>query len=457
MPREIRRTIFEPGITTKTGGWGIGLALARRVVEEHTTAGSSSTPWPTPAAFVIRIPLADQEVYAGMDWLDGLNPAQREAVEHVHGPHARARRRRLGEDPRAHHAHRAPDRAARRAARADLRRDVHQQGRRRDAGADRRACSARDPAGLWIGTFHSLSARLLRREAELLGFTPPVHDLRRGRPRGARSRRLLERAGHLAQAVPPARGAVASSPRAKNRLRRRRTSPRRPVRPRSPGRRRRLRRARAARCRRAERDGLRRPLLLLRSRCFREHPDRLAAWRERFRYMLVDEFQDTNQAQYELVARCGGHGNVCVVGDDDQSIYGWRGADVRNMLDFQQDFPGRRLVRLEENYRSTQVVLDAANAVIAENRGRLGKTLRTRAAGRRAGHAARRRRRARRGRVDRARARCAGARRTMSRLRDMAVLYRTNAQSRALEEALPPRAACPTGSSARSASTSGAR
>ena len=102
---------------------------------------------------------------------------------------------------------------------------------------------------------------------------------------------------------------------------------------------------------------------------FREHPDRLRAYQERFSFILVDEFQDTNRAQYELIRLLGAHGNVCAVGDDDQSIYGWRGADVRNMQDFLKDFPGARLVRLEENYRSTQIVLDAANGVIAENRG----------------------------------------------------------------------------------------
>ena len=127
---------------------------------------------------------------------------------------------------------------------------------------------------------------------------------------------------------------------------------------------------------------------------FREHPDRLRAIRQRFSFVLVDEFQDTNRAQYELVRLLGAHGNVCAVGDDDQSIYGWRGADVRNMQEFLKDFPGAKLVRLEENYRSTQVVLDAANGVIAENTGRIGKTLTTRRRGGEIGDAARGGRRA---------------------------------------------------------------
>src|ERR1051325_10266935 len=106
-------------------------------------------------------------------------------------------------------------------------------------------------------------------------------------------------------------------------------------------------------------------LLVLPVRLLRENPSQLASYRDRFRYILVDEYQDTNRAQYKLVHLLAGEQmNVCVVGDDDQSIYGWRGADIRNILDFTKDFPSAVIVRLEENYRSAPPILDVANAVI---------------------------------------------------------------------------------------------
>lgn len=119
-------------------------------------------------------------------------------------------------------------------------------------------------------------------------------------------------------------------------------------------------------------------LLLETLRLFQEHPDVLAEYQKRFKYMLVDEYQDTNVAQYlwlRLLAQ--GHRNICCVGDDDQSIYGWRGAEVDNILRFEKDFPGAGVVRLESNYRSTPHILGAASGLIAHNEGRLGKTLRT--------------------------------------------------------------------------------
>jgi DNA helicase-2/ATP-dependent DNA helicase PcrA len=117
-------------------------------------------------------------------------------------------------------------------------------------------------------------------------------------------------------------------------------------------------------------------LLLHNLTIFLGHAEILADYQHRFRYLLVDEYQDTNVAQYlwlRLLAQ--GHRNLCCVGDDDQSIYGWRGAEVGNILRFEQDFPGARIIRLEQNYRSTPEILATAGHLIAHNRGRLGKTL----------------------------------------------------------------------------------
>jgi DNA helicase-2/ATP-dependent DNA helicase PcrA len=288
-----------------------------------------------------------------------------------------------------------------------------------------------DPQGLWIGTFHSLAARLLRREAPLLGFGPnfTIYDEDDSQ---ALLKRMLEQRQLSPKAYAP-RALHALISGAKNRL----------IDPddfaasaETP-----LARV-AADCYRELDDALLRAnamdfddLLLHPLRLFREHPERLAWWQRRFEHVLVDEFQDTNAAQYRLVrALAQRHGNLYVVGDDDQAIYGWRGADVRHMLAFQDDFPGTAVVKLEQNYRSTQVILDAANAVIAENRDRLGKTLFTAVVG---GEpvvllaAADER--------DEAEwitgefARLAAA--SDLPYEAMAVLYRTNAQSRPLEEA----------------------
>jgi len=288
-----------------------------------------------------------------------------------------------------------------------------------------------DPKGLWIGTFHSLSARLLRREAAHLGFGPnfTIYDQDDSE---SFIKRLLEQRGLSPKANPPrAIHAVISS--AKNRmllaeeLGAQAESPLERVAAEiyaqlGPA----LRQANAM----DFDDLLLHPLAL-----FREHPERLAYWQQRFQHVLVDEFQDTNAAQYRLVKLlAAGHTNFCVVGDDDQAIYGWRGADVRHMLSFQQDFPDATLIKLEQNYRSTQVILDAANGVIAENARRLGKTLFTATQG---GEpvtlltAADER--------DEAEWLAAELARRAAEAdvpyEGMAILYRTNAQSRPLEEA----------------------
>lgn len=117
-------------------------------------------------------------------------------------------------------------------------------------------------------------------------------------------------------------------------------------------------------------------LLLKLIELFENCPDVLESYRDLFRYIMVDEYQDTNMAQYKIVSLLAkNHRNICVVGDDDQSIYGWRGADIRNILEFEKDFPGAHVVRLEQNYRSSAKILEAANRVICHNTGRKDKTL----------------------------------------------------------------------------------
>ena len=177
-------------------------------------------------------------------------------------------------------------------------------------------------------------------------------------------------------------------------------------------------------------------LLLLAVRLFRDHDDALARWRHRFAYVLVDEFQDTNVAQWELVRLLTAeHRNVMVVGDADQAVYGFRGADYRNLVRFEEAFPDATVIVLEQNYRSTQAILDAANAVIAHNAARRPKHLWTEQVG---------------GELltqyqaedehDEA-AFCAHETQRLTeaehyRYGDVAIFYRTNAQSRVLEEAL---------------------
>jgi ATP-dependent DNA helicase UvrD/PcrA len=177
-------------------------------------------------------------------------------------------------------------------------------------------------------------------------------------------------------------------------------------------------------------------LILLTLRLFAEFPDALAACRDRYRYVMVDEYQDTNAAQFKLVhALTEEHRNLCVVGDDDQSIYGWRGAEISNLLDMEKHFPNVKVVKLEQNYRSTNTILHAANAVIKHNVRRRGKQLWSQK-----GDGPR---------IqlqtfsdDEAEARTVATEIEFARLSrripwaDQAILFRTNAQSRPLETAL---------------------
>ncbi len=176
-------------------------------------------------------------------------------------------------------------------------------------------------------------------------------------------------------------------------------------------------------------------LLLLPLRVFREHPDALRYWQGRFLHILVDEYQDTNPVQFELLRQLAGpRPNLCAVGDDDQAIYGWRGADVGLILRFEEHFPGTRVVLLEENYRSTSTVLEAAHAVVSRLPGRRPKRLWTRRGGGaplgwiEAADGA--------DEAEQVAAAVLAERFRRRRLwRDFAVLYRTNGQSRPFEEA----------------------
>jgi DNA helicase-2/ATP-dependent DNA helicase PcrA len=362
--------------------------------------------------------------------LDGLNPAQREAVEHVEGPllvvagagsgKTRVLTMRIARliDHVGVPANRIFSVTFTNKAAGEMKERV---GR----------LLGHDPGGLWIGTFHSLSARLLRREAEFLGFTRQftIYD---EDDRLSLIRRLMDARGHSTKLFPPkVIQSIISA--AKNKMQapddiassdpfdRASQVASDVFRALGPA----LKSANAM----DFDDLMLHPLTL-----FREHPDRMKYYQERFAFLLVDEFQDTNSAQYQLIKMLGAHGNVCAVGDDDQSIYGWRGADVRNMQSFRQDFPNTRVVRLEENYRSTRVVLDAANAVIQENTGRIGKTLRTTRPGGESVTvlAAADERDEAEWVVKEFRERAA---RGDWGYAEMAVLYRTNSQSRALEEA----------------------
>ena len=367
------------------------------------------------------------------DYLAGLNPEQRAAVEHFEGPilalagagsgKTRVLTTRIahlinehGVDPSSILAVTFTNKAA-----GEMRLRI-------------RRLLGREPAGMWVGTFHSIGARLLRRHAGQLGWSPnfTIYDAD-----GAlrETKRALERLNVNPKRFNPqaVHGAISS---AKNQL----VPPEAYPAPQGDP----FSRVVAdvyASYQVALRDQnafdfddlLVKPVELL-----RQHEGALAYYRDRFRFLLVDEYQDTNHAQYvflKLLADWAEGGNLMVVGDDDQSIYGWRGADIRNILDFEKDFPDARVVRLEQNYRSTGRILAAANAVISKNTKRTGKQLRTDAGpgdpltivatlderdeadwiG---------------GEID-ARLQHDPER----RLRDFVVLYRTNAQSRAVEEA----------------------
>jgi DNA helicase II / ATP-dependent DNA helicase PcrA len=237
------------------------------------------------------------------------------------------------------------------------------------------AILGRPVEGLWLGTFHALCARMLRRHAELVGLTPNFTILDTDD-----QLRLLKQVME-AERVDPKRWAPPALMALIQRWKDRGLTPAR-VTPAedtdfAAGRAREIYAAYQTRLRSLNAADFG-DLLLHMTEILRGQPDVLAQYHQRFRYILVDEYQDTNLVQYlwlRLLAQT--HQNICCVGDDDQSIYSWRGAEVENILRFEKDFESARIVRLEANYRSTTPILAAASALIAHNEGRLGKTLRS--------------------------------------------------------------------------------
>lgn len=285
---------------------------------------------------------------------------------------------------------------------------------------------------MWVMTFHALCVRILRRDAELIGYSPSFTiydeddrkrmvstvltsldvDLKRFPPSGFIGR--ISAAKNDMVSCEEYRAAASSPPEklaAKVFVEYER----------------RMRDANAM-----DFDDL----LVLAARLFEQHPEALERWRSRFSHILVDEYQDTNRAQYVLVNMlAASHRNLMVVGDDDQSIYSWRGADIRNILDFERDYPEAAVVKLEQNYRSTGTILAAANYVVAHNADRKPKTLWTANA---EGEAITRylasdERDEARFVIDEIERLAADESRPYT---DFAVFYRTNAQSRVLEDQL---------------------
>jgi DNA helicase-2/ATP-dependent DNA helicase PcrA len=368
--------------------------------------------------------------------LEGLNPAQREAVLHVTGPllvlagagsgKTRVLTTRIarlidqhGVDPSRLLAVTFTNKAA-----GEMKGRIAR-------------LLGRTPTGMWVGTFHAIGARMLRAAPHLAGRTAAFTIYDQDDTQSV-VKRIMERHRLNTKQFTP-RGVQSAISDAKNALVPPDEYANLAMDPFSRA---------AAVVYRELGEALRianavdfDDLLVLPVRMLAENPAALEKYRRKFQYLLVDEYQDTNRAQYQLVKLLAGErGNLCVVGDDDQSIYGWRGADIRNILDFTKDFPDAHTVRLEENYRSTPEVLDLANVVISANTGRMGKTLRPT---HRSGEPV-------------TAVRCLDERdeadfvveelvqrRAQSSdltLRDFAVVYRTNAQSRALEEALRKRA-----------------
>jgi DNA helicase-2/ATP-dependent DNA helicase PcrA len=306
-------------------------------------------------------------------YLDGLNPEQREAVETLEGPllvlaGAGTGKTRVLTTRIAHIL------ATRRAWPSEILSVTFTNKAAREMKNRIGGFVGEAVEGMpWLGTFHSICVKILRRHAELVGLKSSFSIL--DTDDQIRLLKQLIQAEGIDEKRWPARQMASAIDGWKNRAQQPADIPEGEARAYANGRGRKLYADYQDRLKvlNAVDFG---DILMETIRLFREHPDVLADYHRRFKFILVDEYQDTNVAQYlwlRLLAQ--GSRNICCVGDDDQSIYGWRGAEVDNILRFEHDFPGAKVIRLERNYRSTSHILAAASHLIAHNEARLGKTL----------------------------------------------------------------------------------
>ena len=229
-----------------------------------------------------------------------------------------------------------------------------------------------DAKDIMASTFHSACVRILRREAEVLGFPSAftIYDT----DDSQRAMKEVYKQTNIDDKFLPVKAALSAIGRLKDQM----ISPAQAQAEAGEYRAKMVAAAYAGYAKRLAAAGAMDfdDLIYHTVNLFREHPEVLEKYRQRWQYILVDEYQDTSVAQFLLVSLlAGGRNNICVVGDDDQSIYRFRGATIENILSFEEHFPGAKVIRLEQNYRSTTAILDAANRVIKNNQGRKGKTL----------------------------------------------------------------------------------
>lgn len=324
------------------------------------------------AAYLSQVP-ESSALNPEAPYLSGLNPAQREAVVTTEGPVLVLAGAGTGKTA-ALTARLAHLIATRRAWPSQILAVTFTNKAAREMRERVGALSGGALEGMpWLGTFHSVAARMLRSHAELAGLQSNFTIL--DTDDQLRVLKQLIQTANLDEKRWPARQLAGLIDRWKNRG----LTPSQVDAGESEG----FAAGRGADLYGQYQERLRTlnacdfgDLLLHMLVILRRHGDVLEAYRDRFRYILVDEYQDTNQAQYEwLKLLAEPRRNLCCVGDDDQSIYSWRGAEVANILRFERDFPGAKIVRLEQNYRSTSHILAAADGLIAHNSGRLGKTL----------------------------------------------------------------------------------